>query len=79
MQASIESAFGEGLEIAMTDEKRECQLLVSREELGSYRRHSHDFGRREFGLGIVVMVQGLEQFVKEAVQGYNLMCNFFIL
>jgi hypothetical protein len=72
VQSPVEATLGESLYVAMADEKIKGCLLVSRKELGGDRGNGHDLGGTELGLGIITMFQGFEQFVKEAVERYNL-------
>ncbi len=71
VQPSVEAALGEGLDVAMADEKVERFVLVSGEELSGNRCNGHDLSGRELSLSIVFMSNSFEQFVEEAVEGYN--------
>ena len=47
-------------------------LLVASEELGGNGGNGHDLGGRELCLRVIFVSERFEQFVEEAVQGYNL-------
>ncbi len=56
----------------MAGEKVEGFLLIASEELGGDGCDGHDLGGAELCLRVVFMSECLEQFIEEAVEGYNL-------
>jgi hypothetical protein len=72
MQSSVEATFGKWGQISVAAQKSQGCLLIAVEILGSDQSNRHDLRRGQASLGIVVMIEGFEQFVKEAVNRYNL-------
>ena len=56
----------------MSAQKVQSRLLVSGEELGCDGGNGHHLRVGEEGLLVVLVMEGFEHLVKEAVQGYNL-------
>jgi len=75
VQAAIEPALGEGLEVAMLDEEGQGMLVAAGEELGGDEGDGHDFGGAVSGLAVIAMSEGIEQFVKEAIDRDNLVLH----
>jgi len=73
VQAAVEATLGKRLDVAVAAEKDERHLLISGEELSGDCGNGHDLSRGELGLAVVSVVGGLEQFIEEAVEGYNLL------
>ena len=55
----------------MAGQKVERFVLIAGEELGSDEGDGHDLGRAELRLDIIFVSECLEQFIEEAVEGYN--------
>ena len=75
MQAPVEAALGEGFDVAVAGQEVECFLLIAGEELGSHggdKGDGHDLGGAELRLAIIFVSECFEQFIEEAVEGYNL-------
>ena len=71
METPIEAALGEGLDVVMAAQEVQRRLLVSGEELGGNEGDGHDLGGAELCLNVIFVSEGFEQFIEEAVDGYN--------